>query len=979
MGFGVRNAGPSTAVAPKAEFRISTSVASGFAAAAPLVTVFLANLAAGASREETFIFTAPTTPGTYYIWYRLSSTEPQTNTNNDTLVSAALTVAAIIDLHPTNAFLRTPTAPPGGSVIVSWRTWNRGTISSPPAITQLRLTTSNATNGYGTAANAFASTPSSALSPNQDIETLYRFSAPTVPGTYYVWVVTDANQAVTESDEANNYDVSQALVVVNGTIDVQPLNISLSATTVAPGTPFTASWTIRNNGTFAAGTSESEVRLTTSNALNGYGSSPIIIGEPGTGAIPAGGAVTQNRTITAPPTSGTYYLWIIANYSLFISESNLTNNYAVSTSVTVAPPGTVDVQPLNISLSSTSVAPGATVTASWLVRNNANSAAQPSNSQLRITTSNAADGSGTAANNVGAALGTGSIAPGASVSQTRTFNAPTTPGIYYLWVVADTGGALTQSNTANDAVASVPLVVTPPGTVDVQPLNVALSSSNVAPGAAVMATWQIRNNGTISAPSSVSQLRLTTSSTSAGSATNDVGVPQSTGAINAGGIIGQTTTVIVPPAPGTYYLWVLADSGSAFTQSNVNNDAIVSGPLVVAAPTLLPNLAPQNIALLDSVPAGESVSLTWSLANVGNGNAPGTITGVTLNQSPIDPRATPSIEFAKVAASALTAGTSVAQSVAVVIPANLTPGTYYLWVKADDSADGGLMQSNPNDDYARSAPVRVTLPRSANRLANIATRGMVGTDANQLIAGFVVSGSNPKPVLIRAIGPGLSAFGISGILANTRLQLFRGTTVLLENDDWGTNPSAVAIAQAFGPVGAFNLLPNSQDSALLVTLDPGNYSAQVSGVGGTSGVALVEVYDASNISHLGRLANISTRAQVGGGVGTLIAGLVIAGDLPKAVLIRAVGPTLVQFGVTAPLGNPRLELYRGTTLITSNDDWGGAAGLSNAFTQVGAFALPVASLDSALLLNLEPGAYTAQVSSVSGASGLAIVEIYELP
>ena len=977
--FGIRNLGTTTAVAPSAELRIGANLAAGFAAATPIVTLSLANLAGGASRELTSVFNAPAVPGTYYVWVRVLSTETQTNTTNDTLVSAALTVAATIDLRIFNVSLRTPAAPPGAAVIIGWHTSNRGTIPAPATTTRLFLTNSNLPNGVGT---TIATIPTQVLDPNESIETLYRFNAPTTPGTYYVWVESRASGTLDDVDATNNRDVSQALTVVNGTIDVQPTTPSLSATTVAPGTSFSATWTIRNNGTVAAGSSETLISLTTSNAPNGFGVSPIVIGDPSTGTIAPGGAVTQNRTITAPANLGTYYLWIIASGgTVKISESNLTNNHAVSTALTVAPPGTVDVQPSNIALSSTSVAPGASVTATWLVRNNANAPALGSNSQLRLTTSNAANGFGSAANNVGAPLNTGSIAAGASITQARTFSAPATPGIYYLWVVADVGGTLTQSSTANDTAVSVPLIVTQPGFVDLQPQTIALSSTNVAPGASITATWQIRNNGNISAPSSDSQLRLTSSNTSPGNTSNNAASPQPTGAIGAGVAVSQTAAVTAPAAAGTYYLWVLADSGGAVTQSTTGNDTLVSLPFVVTAPTLLPNLAPGNVTLAsNSISAGDPITLTWTLANTGNGAAPATSTGVTLNQSPIDPRATPAVALNSVALPALTAGASLTQTAAAVLPASTPPGTYYFWIKADEPTGAtALIQSDANDDYARSAPLQIKLPRAANRLANIATRGMVGSDTGTMIAGFVITGSIPKPVLIRAVGPGLSAFNIPGIVGNTRLQLFRGTTMLLENDDWGTNASALALTQAANAVGAFALLPNSLDAALLVTLDPGNYSAQVNGVGGASGVALVEVYDASDATQPARLANISTRAQVGVGGGALIAGLVIAGDQPKSVLVRAVGPSLAQFGLDGVLADPRLELYRGDTLITENDNWGGSTALGNAFSQIGAFALPAASRDAALLLTLQPGAYTAQVSGVSGATGVALVEIYELP
>jgi hypothetical protein len=130
------------------------------------------------------------------------------------------------------------------------------------------------------------------------------------------------------------------------------------------------------------------------------------------------------------------------------------------------------------------------------------------------------------------------------------------------------------------------------------------------------------------------------------------------------------------------------------------------------------------------------------------------------------------------------------------------------------------------------------------------------------------------------------------------------------------------------------------------------------------------------------LTNVSTRAQVGTGGGILIVGFSLNGNVPKNILIRAVGPSLTQFGVTGVLADPALSLYRDSTLVQSNDNWGSGnpTGLSTAFAQVGAFALTsTGSRDAALLVNLSPGSYTAQVSGVGGTTGVALVEVYEAP
>jgi len=134
---------------------------------------------------------------------------------------------------------------------------------------------------------------------------------------------------------------------------------------------------------------------------------------------------------------------------------------------------------------------------------------------------------------------------------------------------------------------------------------------------------------------------------------------------------------------------------------------------------------------------------------------------------------------------------------------------------------------------------------TAARLINISARTNVGTGASILIAGFTIKGDAPKTVLIRGIGPGLSQFGVTGVLAAPQLALFRSsdTAQLQQNAGWLTAPNAAQIGLTAAQVGAFALPATSADSAILTTLDPGSYTAQVSGVGSTTGVALVEIYE----------------------------------------------------------------------------------------------------------------------------------------
>ena len=275
-------------------------------------------------------------------------------------------------------------------------------------------------------------------------------------------------------------------------------------------------------------------------------------------------------------------------------------------------------------------------------------------------------------------------------------------------------------------------------------------------------------------------------------------------------------------------------------------------------------------------------------------------------------------------------------------------------------------------------------PDTPARIANLSARTTAATGDQVAIAGFVIAGTEAKTVLVRAAGPALQAFGVTAPIAAPRLELIReGTTVpLATNLRWSTAANATEIANAATRVGAFSFAAGSADSALLVSLPPGGYSAVVTASDSRGGVTLAEVYDVSGSSDAQRLANLSTRALTVAGENTLIAGWVVVGGTAKRLLVRAAGPALAQFGVTGALARPQLTVFSGATPIAQNTGWSGsadAAAIANAAGRAGAFAFATGSADAALLVDLAPGNYTAQVSGVGGTSGIALVEIYEVP
>ena len=284
-----------------------------------------------------------------------------------------------------------------------------------------------------------------------------------------------------------------------------------------------------------------------------------------------------------------------------------------------------------------------------------------------------------------------------------------------------------------------------------------------------------------------------------------------------------------------------------------------------------------------------------------------------------------------------------------------------------------------------AATLAVTFTSDPGRLVNLSTRALVGTGGNILIAGFAIGGSGTtgsESLLARASGPALAAFSVPGALPDPQLQLYAGSSVLETNNGWGGDP---VIASAAAAVGAFAwTTPSSHDSAIDTTLSTGSYTLQVAGQVGDSGVALAEVYDATpagaSTPATPRLVNLSARVQVGTGGNILIAGFAIGGTTAKTVLLRASGPALTAFSVPGVLPDPLLQLYSGSTVVASNSGWGGNAQIAATAASVGAFSWASSSSnDSAILVTLPPGAYTAQVSGASGDTGVALVEVYKVP
>ena len=286
--------------------------------------------------------------------------------------------------------------------------------------------------------------------------------------------------------------------------------------------------------------------------------------------------------------------------------------------------------------------------------------------------------------------------------------------------------------------------------------------------------------------------------------------------------------------------------------------------------------------------------------------------------------------------------------------------------------DGSLLLSGPYsymDDTAAPSLIRLA---PLGGLLNVSTRLAVGTGENVLIGGFIVDGNAPKKVIIRAIGPSLSAAGTAGTLQDPRLQLLQGQTVLKSNDDWRSTQEQEIIATTIPP-------KDNREAAIVATLNPGAYTALVSGKDGTTGIAVVELYDLGTASAdagaEARLANISTRGKVGTNDDVMIGGFIVSGPTAK-LIIRGIGPSLAQGGVTGALQDPTLDLIDGNgSVVMANDDWRTGGG-EQEIKDTG--VPPGNDRESAIVSTVAPGAYTAVLRGKENTTGVALVEVYAL-
>jgi hypothetical protein len=271
----------------------------------------------------------------------------------------------------------------------------------------------------------------------------------------------------------------------------------------------------------------------------------------------------------------------------------------------------------------------------------------------------------------------------------------------------------------------------------------------------------------------------------------------------------------------------------------------------------------------------------------------------------------------------------------------------------------------------RSAPSgmpawRPAAPTAPIVFGNIATRLRVGTGDNAMIGGFIITGNQPKKVLIRGMGPSLANVGVQGVMTDPFLELHQGDPIIATNDDWQQASNSNEIPNGFAP-------SDPRESVIVTTLQPGNYTAILKGAHGETGIGIVEAYDLTQ-SATTKFGNISTRGFVDTGDNTMFGGFIINGGSAK-VMVRAMGPSLQNVGIANALQDPTLDLVNvNGVVVQSNDNWQQASNtneIPNGFT-------PSDPRESVIVTTLAPGNYSAIVRGKNNTTGIAIVEAFNL-
>jgi PKD repeat protein len=556
---------------------------------------------------------------------------------------------------------------------------------------------------------------------------------------------------------------------------------------------------------------------------------------------------------------------------------------------------------------------------------------------------------------------------------------PTTVGttVVSLGATNATGTATATLTITTTAAAGTPVITSPPsapGTVGAPFVTYLIAAtgqptSYTATGLPPGLTLNPLTGAITGTPAAAGTFTVTLT------ATNSVGTTTATLVITVGA--SGTAPVITSPttAPGTmgapFVTYLIAATGLPTSYTATGLPAGLTLNPLTGAITGTPTVAGTFTVTLTATNSAGTSTATLVITIAAAGTAP-VITSPTTAPGT---RGTPFVTY-------LIAATGLPTSyTATGLPAGLTLNPLTGAITGTPTVAGTFTVTLTATNASGTTTATLTLTIAAtptSRIVNFSARALSGPGAQSLIMGFVVQGDN-KNLLVRGIGPGLAPYGVVNVLTDPFLTLFNNNSTLASNDDWQSS-NGTLIAATAARVGAFALPNGSKDSALILAFNNGAHTTSMLRPNGTTGVALTEIYDIDSTAD-SRLINVSARMNVTTGEGTLIAGLVIAGNAPTTVLIRGIGPTLAAFGVTGALADPTITVFAGTNPVATNDNWEaggvGAAQITATSVRVGAFALLPGSKDAALLITLQPGAYTVQVTGVANTTGVALVEVYD--
>ncbi|MBH8568409.1 T9SS type A sorting domain-containing protein [Microvirga sp. STS02] len=684
----IYNQGNVTATSSTMGFYLSTNTTLD-ASDVLLSTVTGGSLAANLSSYRSANLTVPvgTAAGSYYVLFVADPTNVVTETNETNNVSSvALTVIApTIDLSVTYPYVSPTTVAAGGSASASCYLNNLGNATASPANISFYLSTDNV---FSTNDVLVGSQTNSSLYGGGYLSIYSTITVPsaTTSGTYYLLFVADPANAVTETNENNNV-ASTTLVVTAPGIDLQMSQVYASPYTIGAGGTLSLSSYIYNTGTVSSPSSTVGYYLSTNATLD---ASDVLLNTVAGSSLAANASSYRTASATVPvgTAAGYYYVLFVADPANAVTETNETNNVA-STSIQVIAP-TIDLSVTYPYVTPTSVAAGASVSASCYLNNLGNSAATPANINFYLSTDNVFS-----ANDVLVGSQPNSTLYGGgylSIYSTITVPATTASGTYYVLFVADPTNAVAETNENNN-VASTTLVVTAPG-IDLQMSQVYASPYTVGTGATLSLTSYIYNTGSLSSPSSTIGYYLSTNSTL--DASDVLLTTVAGGSLSAGLSAYRTASATIPTAtaPGYYYVLFVADPANAVTETNENNN-VASTTIQVTAPSIDLQIT-QLYMNLTSVAPGTSVAVTSYIYNAGNTSSPSSNVGYYLStNSTLDAN---DVLMSTTTGGQLGAYQSLTSYGNVTIPTGTAAGNYYLLAVADPT--NVVTETNENNNVA---------------------------------------------------------------------------------------------------------------------------------------------------------------------------------------------------------------------------------------------------------------------------------------